>query len=309
VIDAGFATTGLYANTYLAEKLGFDRGFDSWVRVPDGAIGKRVKQDVATWNDGRRHFLYVHLLGSHSTLKPSQTAAAKWKIDPSFLAEPHGLDVGAAKRNQVPGIREAYVAAYHAVLEDTDARIAEILTELAPYRDDTVLVFTSDHGEMLGEHELFGHGYQVFEPLTHVPMIAVHAGELPDAIGGAAVPDIVTTSLGVPHTWPTSRYDSFPLVSQREGKVALALDAQVKGIWDGPLRVFDLLADPGELAPLTGRDADLVAARAAWEARTPPGALQEGRVVLDPETVSALRALGYVTAEEQASADTPEGPP
>ena len=31
--EKGFKTTGLYANTYLSEELGFERGFDEWIKV------------------------------------------------------------------------------------------------------------------------------------------------------------------------------------------------------------------------------------------------------------------------------------
>lgn len=297
--EAGFATAGVYANPYLAEQIGFDRGFDTWTRLPDAAIPGRVRELVAGWDDGRRHFLYVHLLGPHSTLKPSAAAAARWRVPAEFLTDPRGLDVGAVKRARRPGIRDAYFAAYHAVVEDTDARVAEIVAALGPHADDTAIVFTSDHGELIGEHDAAGHGREVWQELTHVPLVAVRAGALPDTLGTASVADLVTTAVGVDHDWPVRRDHALPLVSQREGRLALSPDGRLKGVWRGEgVAVYDLAADPGEATPLPDRAATLDAARAAWEATTPAGRAGAATAELPAATRRELEALGYVTAGE-----------
>jgi hypothetical protein len=293
--ENGFVTAGLYANPYLAEPLGLDRGFDRWKRTPDVAMAAAVEKEVATWTDGKRHFLYIHLLGPHSTLSPSKEARERWKVDEKWIDPKIGFDIGVAKRNQEPGAREAYAAAYHAVVEDTDARVGQILEALKPYEADTALVFTSDHGEMLGEHGIFGHGTQVWEQLTHVPFVAVNAGKLPDTLSAASVADIVTGAAGVRHAWPANRTEDLPLVSQREGLLALSPDGHTRAVWTkSGLQVFDLADDPREERPIAGRDAEMEAARRAWEERVPAGQTSEAHVELSPETIEELRALGYV---------------
>jgi arylsulfatase A-like enzyme len=295
--DAGFVTAGLYSNPYLAEPIGFDRGFDRWTRIADKSAAAKVKKELEGWNDGKRHFLYVHILGPHSALKPSDAAMAKWHVDPQFIDPRIGFDVGAAKRNQVPGVRDAYIAAYHGMVEDTDAIVGEIDAALAPYRDDTVLIVTSDHGELLGEHEQFGHGSFVWNQLTDIPMMAVGAGDLPDRMSNASVPDLVTTSLGVKHAWEVPRTYTGPMVSQREGKVAFSADGKLRGVWDpagGAARVFDIVADPAETTPIADQVAPLQTALDAWNATTPAGKPGEGQIELAPETIEELRQLGYV---------------
>lgn len=300
---AGFGTFGAYSNPYLAEDLGFDEGFDTWMRTSDKALPGRFQAHVAAeWGDGRRHFAYLHLLGPHSPLTPSAEAAARWGVEPQWLTTRLGLEIGAAKRNQEPGVRAAYAAAYHAVIEDTDARIAEVVAALGVHRDETLIVLTSDHGELLGEHDKVGHGTLLWEPLTHVPLL-VDRGALPDTMGIAAVPDLITTALGVAHAWPTrvpAATGSQPLVSQREGHLAISPDGRQKGIWmAGALSVYDLEADPGEQSPLqtsAPAGAALTAARAAWEAETPPGRIdaESGAVSLHPDAIAELKALGYL---------------
>lgn len=131
---AGFHTTGHYTNPYLAEALGFDRGFDLWKRTVDRALPAQFAGMVAEqWTPEGRHFAYVHFIGPHSPLKPSPEAAQRWGVDPVWLEGGRGLMIGRAKRDREPGVRDAYTAAYHAVIEDTDARIAEVLEALGFY--------------------------------------------------------------------------------------------------------------------------------------------------------------------------------
>ncbi len=278
---AGFVTEGLYANPYLAEDLGFDRGFDRWTRVTDKTAAAQVERAVARWDDGQRHFLYVHVLGPHSPLRPSEAARARWEVAPSWFDERMGLEIGVAKRNRREGAREAYRDGYHAVVEDTDALVGQIVAGLGPYAADAALVVTSDHGELLGEHGVAGHGAWVWEGLTHVPLIAVGTPVLPDPVSTSAVADLVTRAVGVPARWSASLDAPTPVVAQRVGPVALPVDGPLKGIWkDGA----DLLAE-------------LDAARAAWEASTPAGSSvldPASAVALHPDTLAELRALGYV---------------
>ena len=42
--------------------------------------------------------------------------------------------------------------------------------------DNTIIVFTSDHGELFGEHGLLGHGQNHYEQLLHVPLIFAGPG-------------------------------------------------------------------------------------------------------------------------------------
>lgn len=288
----GFRTDGLYSNGLLAEELGFHRGFDTWRRTSDTAMLKSFAGLVGKqWRPGERHFAYVHFLGPHSALKPTDEAKERHDLGPLF---DKGLEIGAAKRNE-PGARDAYRAGYDAVIEDTDARVGQILESLGEYRDDTLIVVTSDHGELLGEHDVFGHGYWVYEPLTHVPLIVSEPLELPDTVSTAAIPQIITDQLGIVHEWPT-QVDTSPVVSQREGKLALTVDGRRKRIWDGTGKsvegLYDLEADPGERAPILSDE--LVEDRVAWETAVPRAEPLREVVELSDETQKELKALGYV---------------
>lgn len=64
-------------------------------------------------------------------------------------------------------------ASYYAMVELVDdqfGRIIETLKKTGQY-ENTIIIFTSDHGELLGDHGLIYKGCRFYEGLTHVPLI------------------------------------------------------------------------------------------------------------------------------------------
>lgn len=294
---AGFETRAIYANPILSWNIGFQRGFEHWLRSSDAEIPAQVADAVAGWDGATRHFLYVHLLGPHEPLAPSAEARRRWQLEgenPGHAFSTGWVRGGGTKR---AARTETYARAYHAVVEDTDRTLGAILDALAPVLDDAVLVVTSDHGELLGDRGRLGHGPYVFEPLTRVPFVALGAGALPPRITSAAIPDLVTSALGIEHAWSVRVAADEPLVSQRGGRLALSPDGRFKVFQarGERLRAFDLADDPSEERGLKPVPRDLAGALSGFEARVPAGSI-EGTVPvrIDDETVEALRALGYV---------------
>ena len=70
--------------------------------------------------------------------------------------------------------RSNYTAAerYDTEIAFVDASIGHLLGELRNLglTEKTLIVFTSDHGESLGEHKYWGHGRHLYEPTLRVPM-------------------------------------------------------------------------------------------------------------------------------------------
>ncbi len=64
-------------------------------------------------------------------------------------------------------------AKYYAMIAQIDDQFARILDALdrTGQRDNTVIIFTSDHGEMLGDHGLMFKGCRFYEGLVRVPLI------------------------------------------------------------------------------------------------------------------------------------------
>ena len=81
-------------------------------------------------------------------------------------------------------------AAYWAMCDHIDARVGCVLEALerTGQRENTLVIFTSDHGEMLGDHGLYQKGPFLYDPAVRVPLIVSWPGRLPQ---GVRVPALV----------------------------------------------------------------------------------------------------------------------
>ena len=87
-----------------------------------------------------------------------------------------GFELG--KENDT--LRRKYTQAYHACVSFVDAQIGLILDELKAQElwNDTIVIFTSDHGYHLGEHFMWGK-VTLFEECARVPLIVRVPGVSP----------------------------------------------------------------------------------------------------------------------------------
>jgi arylsulfatase A-like enzyme len=85
--------------------------------------------------------------------------------------------------------------AYDEAIGWIDSQIDSFLSELESrgLLENTVVIVTSDHGEMFGEHGgMTLHGHSLYRELTHVPLLILGAKAQP-VPGGAAVSEVVST--------------------------------------------------------------------------------------------------------------------
>ena len=72
-----------------------------------------------------------------------------------------------------------YVWSYHRQVEMVDASIGRILDALenSPHADNTLIVFTSDHGDGMAHHRLF-HKLSFYDGSLRVPLIVSWPGQV-----------------------------------------------------------------------------------------------------------------------------------
>ena len=92
------------------------------------------------------------------------------------------------------------VAAYYAQIELIDAQVGRLLDvlEATGQRENTLIIFTSDHGEMLGDHGLLWKGCRFYEGAVRVPLIFSWPGKFVAGVRSEALVgliDIVPTLL------------------------------------------------------------------------------------------------------------------
>jgi arylsulfatase len=76
-------------------------------------------------------------------------------------------------------------AAYWAMCDFLDAQVGRVLRllEESGARERTLVIYTSDHGEMLGDHGIYLKGPHFFDPVVRVPLIISGPGVMPRASG------------------------------------------------------------------------------------------------------------------------------
>ena len=96
-----------------------------------------------------------------------------------------GAGAGDTERPAMPphaSARDARTlqAAYYAMIELIDDQVGRVLDALreSGQADDTLVIFTSDHGEMLGDHGLIQKGCRFYDGLVRVPLILSWPGRI-----------------------------------------------------------------------------------------------------------------------------------
>ena len=121
---------------------------------------------------------------------------------PAALSEYHiGWEgvLGTIPTNR-PDMWEVFNDYYLNMIRDTDQSLQQLedgLDELGLW-DDTVVIFTADHGEMAGDHGgIRGKGPMAYDGNAHVPLVVVH----PNYPGGQST-DVVTSHLDLMPSLP-----------------------------------------------------------------------------------------------------------
>jgi arylsulfatase A-like enzyme len=214
----------------------------------------------------------------------------------------------------------------------TDRGVRRILRQLEDLglADETLVVFTSDHGEEFLSHGWIGHTNSLYDELMRVPLIVrdprhpARIEERPTSVAGLT--PTVLELLGVPAanaafqgesfaagvTGGTPAWDAAMLLevdfhpgSERNDDKRATLQGLLRDDWKvirdtttGKVTLFDLGNDPGELRDVAGRHPDrtraLAEALAARVKDTASGALQPDTLDVDEPQRERLRALGYV---------------
>lgn len=170
---------------------------------PDSWVGRKACELLEARASEQPLFLWVSFSGPHYPFDApadyyeradmsldARVANAAEFDDPSRIhsATFHGRPGGAIDGlGQAPGgasknYSEAYWTElrrnYFANVAQIDDQIGRILAALdSRFGDDALIIFTADHGEMLGNHGLWGKNNCAYEDVWHVPLIVKHPGK------------------------------------------------------------------------------------------------------------------------------------
>jgi len=160
-----------------------------WLVMLGEATAEDINEQAIEWLDDQldEHpeqpfLLWVHYVEPHSP----------YRLQEDFLDQ-----LGLKKGESV----FSSALRYQTEVAFVDHAVGEFLAEVGKRveMEDTVVVFTSDHGESLGEHDYWGHGRHLYDATLRIPMSITWPGKIEPGVieAPAVISDIPTTIFGL----------------------------------------------------------------------------------------------------------------
>ncbi len=255
------------------------------------------------------------------TTYESEFPASLRLSNPAATAVKTGMLVSCKKLLSKPEIREAYAGE----TEFVDFQVGRLLAGLEKrgLMDNTLVIFASDHGEGLGNHNHVGHISQLYDSLLQVPLIFTWRGHLAegvvvdDAVSLVDLYPTVADLLGLDFPANTSGASLAPLLrgDVMPGRPVIAATYRPESFSDKRAIVldgfkyihswkddqeseelYDVINDPGELENLSQSHPGVVDRLRLELARRLELIAEKSSVdaELSEEDKAHLRALGYL---------------
>ncbi len=151
---------------------------------------KMVNSRALDWIEKKRQpfFLFINYMDTHGPYYPPSVELdqleglqSPWLVSRSTLPM-HLQHSFISRRRKLSEKEKQHIHdGYDGETLYVDRSIESLVAHLKTrgLYDNTLLIITSDHGEMLGEHHLFGHRKVLYEPLIRLPLLIKlpHAGK------------------------------------------------------------------------------------------------------------------------------------
>ena len=136
-----------------------------------------VDRTMSFVDDADRSFAFVNLMDAHLPYHPPEGFAAEFApgVDSADVCQNSkeynagARDIDSEEWADIRGLYDAEIA--H--IDDQLGRLFDWLKAEGRW-DDTMVVVCADHGELHGEHDLYGHEFCVYDPLINVPLLVKH---------------------------------------------------------------------------------------------------------------------------------------
>jgi choline-sulfatase len=266
----GIATLGWFGHLYFTRAKGLEQGFDEWRAVPGLSFDPETDNSVTS---EKMTTLGIELLGKPE-LKTKQFFAWGHYGDPHDVYNAH---------EEAPKWGNKARDKYDQEVFYTDLWVKKLLdfVEEQSFAKDTYLVISADHGEAFGEHGMYKHAFELWDVLTHVPLIVCGPGIKAQRIAERRSHiDLVPTVLDLLGQKPDPKLLGKSLLPELTGQEAAKnrepiyleltedshnpprraiIRGDYKLIWSGPgdkFQLFNLKQDPGELKDLSKTEPD-----------------------------------------------------
>lgn len=302
----GYKTHAITGGLYLHPRFGLAQGFDSFRYWPNPASTEELESHLEVAFDLLNSvgpdpfFLFFHTYEVHNPYRPrqpyfglnSEFTSAYWMksferemppedgfaVRSSFIFEAKGKpDKDAPLPTEMDGLPSDLYDSGVSFVDQHLSRLLERL-EATDLANKVLIILTSDHGEMLGEHGVAGHSY-LYEENLMVPLLIRHPegeGRGTEVETQVRLIDILSTVLDVVGIPPPEDLDGRSLLPFIEGRnaelpemavsyaassnhgLSMRHNNQLKYIFrdaawpeiNGQELVFDLREDPSEVQTL-----------------------------------------------------------
>ncbi|WP_396611637.1 sulfatase [Haloferax sp. S1W] len=198
--EEGFATAGFHSNPFVSRAYGFDQGFDTFdddlhfgkhkvIALAQRALDKlrnrhyaraeEINERSLEWldslDDDEPFFLWNHYMDTHGPYEPPGEYATLYTDETISGRNAQSLYQRAIKDPDsiTNDERQLLIDLYDAEIRYNDKRISEFLDALREREllENSLVVFTADHGDAFGEHGYYEHPRYLHDEITHVPLI------------------------------------------------------------------------------------------------------------------------------------------
>ncbi len=339
----GYTTVAMMTNTTITPEIGYAQGFDRFEQIGADLTSDRrsVLGAFEALNAASGPtFVWCHVMAPHNYVLPKgrKRVFESETRTPILRREYYGPKMWNSYGFR---FREPAIDVYDETVRWVDQGVGALVRRVRETHPNTLILFTSDHGEEFGEHGGYLHARTLHSEILHVPLVmwgpGVPRGRVVDELSQSI--DLLPTVLDVVGVEPPAEVQGRSLLSggedepivyaeKRNGRnlmrAVLTHDGKLlesqpdgtpgrkpakgdEGTWHyfedpvGPDRESRL----GALAPdeLTRRQARLEAIWSDSVALFEARTGGESQRAIRDEEIEALRALGYV--DDEASGDGP----
>ncbi|WP_226479108.1 sulfatase [Natrinema amylolyticum] len=231
------------------ERLASGEGADT--KTP--SVIDRTRSFVDDSESDRGWFAFVNLMDAHLPYYPPDEYREAFApgVDPDAVCQ-NSKEYNAGVRDIDDEEWDDIRGLYDAEIAHMDAELGRLFDWLraTDQWDETTVVVCADHGELHGEHDLYGHEFALYDELINVPLLVKH----PDLEAGRR--DDLVELLDLYHTTLDAlAVDPDAAVGTGTENGPVARDP-TRSLLSSEYRAFDGVAepDPGQRAVLGGSD-------------------------------------------------------
>jgi arylsulfatase A-like enzyme len=191
--EEGFFTMGFTNHPALAPETGIARGFDNYTYSSGyhDSLEQGWLNDFEFWdvvldglneNHDKRFFMYAHILGAHGPYVLDNESF----FDRDCLGNVSYEEMDYMMKHLSMEMFDfdelvvnRTVCMYDSRIKQTDYLIGLLVNKMENLGlfNNTIFILTTDHGEELFEHDIFGHDVSLYNPVLKIPLI-IHVPDL-----------------------------------------------------------------------------------------------------------------------------------